>query len=143
MNRYFKLDAAGNALPTDSTDQHLAVRIENDLLAKPLIVTAHRSKKELNWKAAKKYAEGLDVHGWSWRLPTIEEAMFIPDRSKYPALPKEFFPDFEDYEWIWTSTVDAESPSDYAWSVYLNVGLVSRLHQTLHGRVRAVRAGQF
>lgn len=142
MNRYFKLAAEGNVLPVDATD-HKAVRIENDLLAKPLIVTAHRSPKELNFKAAKKYAEKLDVNGWSWRLPTVEEAFFIPDRANYPALPKEFFPDFEGYEWIWTSTVDAEDPSDCAWYVYLGDGYSYRYRQTSRYQVRAVRAGQF
>ncbi len=140
MNRYFALDADGNVIPAGD---HLAVRIENDLLARPLIVPARRSPKELNWKAGKKYAETLDTCGWSWRLPTVEEAMFIPDRAKYPALPKEFFPDFEGYEWIWTSTVDAEDPSDGAWYVGLSLGLVGRDHQAFHYLVRAVRAGQF
>jgi len=46
------------------------------------------------------------------------------------------------YGWTWTSTV-AKSPSDCAWSVYLNVGLVLRFHQTDRYQVRAVRAGQF
>jgi len=144
MNRYFKLDAAGNVLPADSTDEHLAVRIENDLLAQPLIVPAFRvSKRAVSWKQAAKAAEKGDVYGWQWRLPTVEEAMFIPDRSKYPALPKEFFPDFAGYEWIWTSTVDAEDPSVFAWLVLLSGGYVGRYLQSAHYRVRAVRAGQF
>lgn len=143
MNRYFKLDAAGNVLPVDSTEKHLAVRIENDLLVRPIIVSAYRSQKEMNWKAAKKWAEKLDTNGWSWRLPTVEEAFFIPDRSKYPALPKEFFPNFEGYEWIWTGTPDAESPSDCAWGVDLDDGGSGRGSQASHLHVRAVRAGQF
>lgn len=143
MNRYFKLNADGQILPVDSTEKHLAVRIENDLLARPLIVSAYRSPKELNFKAAGKYAEKLDVNGWDWRLPTVEEAFFIPDRANYPALPKEYFPDFEGWEWIWTSTVDAEDPSGCAWYVGLSYGGSFRLRQADHGHVRAVRAGQF
>lgn len=143
MNRYFKLDADGNVLPADSTARHEAVRIENDLLARPLIVCAYRSPKELAFKAATKYAEKLDTNGWSWRLPTVEEAFFIPDRSKYPALPKEFFPDFAQYEWIWTSTVDAEDPAGFAWDVSLYDGYSDRYRQTFRSPVRAVRAGQF
>jgi hypothetical protein len=139
-NRYFALGADGNVIPVGN---HKVVRVENDLLARPIIVTAHRSKKEMYWKAAKKYAEGLDINGWSWRLPTVEEAFFIPDRANYPALPKEFFPDFEGYEWIWTSTPDAEAPSGFAWYVFLRGGDSSRFHQSSRGSVRAVRAGQF
>lgn len=144
MNRYFKLDADGNVLPADSTEKHLAVRIENDLLVQPLIVSASRVTKDgVTWKTAAKKAEAHNAYGWQWRLPTVEEAFFIPDRAKYPALPKEFFPDFEGYEWIWTSTVDAEDPSDFAWLVNLAFGLVSRGYQSGRYQVRAVRAGQF
>lgn len=141
MTTYTKLAADGTDLPADATG-HLAVRVEHPLLAKPIIVTALRSPKELTWKQAAKWAEGLDTNGWSWRLPTVEEAMFIPDRSKYPAVDTSFFPDFTDYEWIWTSTIDAESPSGCAWLVALRYGYVLRDDQTAHGHVRAVRAGQ-
>ena len=142
MTAYTKLAADGTDLPDNATD-HNAVRIEHPLLVKPLIVSAHHSSKELTWKKAAAWAEKLDTNGWSWRLPTVEEAMFIPDRSKYPAIDKSFFPDFKDYEWIWTSTPDAESPSGYAWGVLLRSGLVNRGNQTFQYLVRAVRAGQF
>lgn len=138
---YTKLAADGSDLPADATD-HQAVRIEHSALVLPIIVTAHHAPEEMSWKAAKKWAESLHTNGWSWRLPTVEEAMFIPDRSKYPAIDKRFFPDFEGYEWIWTSTPDAEDPSDCAWVVYLHDGYVGRYDQTYHGHVRAVRAGQ-
>ncbi|MGE0803586.1 MAG: DUF1566 domain-containing protein, partial [Lautropia sp.] len=68
---------------------------------------------------------------------------FIPDRSKYPALPKEFFPDTAEYEWIWTSTVDAEDPAGCAWYVYMHDGYSDRYPRADHNHVRAVRAGQF
>ena len=127
---------------------HQAVRIENPLLARPIIVTALHAPKEMTWKQAKAWAEKLDLFGWSWRLPTVEEAFFIADRSKYPATPKEFFPDIGRYEWIWTGTVDAEDPEDTdtasgsAWDVYLSYGGSGRSSQSYHGHVRAVRAGQ-
>jgi hypothetical protein len=140
-NKYTKLAADGSDLPADAAD-HKAVRVEHALLATPLIVTAHKAPKEMTWKAAKKWAESLDVNGWAWRLPTVEEAIFIPDRSKYPAIDVSFFPDFAGWEYIWTSTPDAESPSDYAWLVYLRSGYVGRSSQTDRGDVRAVRAGQ-
>jgi hypothetical protein len=138
---YTKLAADGSDLPADATG-HQAVRVEHSMLVLPLIVTAQKSPEEMTWAAAKKWAESLAVNGWSWRLPTVEEAMFIPDRSKYPAIDKNFFPDFERYEWIWTSTVDAEDPSDFAWLVNLHDGYVGRGNQSNHSYVRAVRAGQ-
>jgi hypothetical protein len=142
MTTYTKLAADGTDLPADATD-HQAVRISHPMLATPFIVTALHAPNQLTWKKAKEWAESLDIYGWSWRLPTVEEAMFIPDRSKYPAVDKSFFPDFEDYEWIWTSTPDAEAPSDCAWVVGLHLGYVGRRYQAFHGRVRAVRAGQY
>jgi hypothetical protein len=138
---YTKLGADGADLPADATD-HKAVRIEHPMLARPLIVTAYHAPKEMTQKQAVKWAESLDVNGWSWRAMTVEEAMWIPDRTKYPATPKLYFPDLEEYEWIWTSSVDAESPSDYAWSVGLRYGYVARDDQPNHYSVRAVRAGQ-
>jgi hypothetical protein len=138
---YTKLAADGSDLPADATG-HQAVRIEHSMLVLPIIVTAAKAPSEMNWADAKKWAESLDVNGWSWRLPAVEEAMFIPDRSKFPAVDKNFFPDFEEYEWIWTSTVDAESPSDCAWLVYLPFGYVYRFNRAFHYCVRAVRAGQ-
>jgi hypothetical protein len=138
---YTKLGNDGSDLAADITG-HTAVRVSNPMLACSIIVTAAKAPEEMTWADAKKWAESLTINGWSWRLPTVEEAMFIPDRSKYPAIDKNFFPDFEGYEWIWTSTVDAEEPSDYAWRVYLRYGFVNRSTQTNHGYVRAVRAGQ-
>jgi hypothetical protein len=138
---YTKLAADGTDLPADATG-HAAVRIEHSMLVLPIIVTAMKAPKEMTLANAKKWAESLTINGWSWRLPTVEEAMFIPDRSKYPAIDKAFFPDFDGYEWIWTSTVDAEDPSVYAWLVALLSGSVHRSSQTNHYNVRAVRAGQ-
>jgi hypothetical protein len=141
MMTYTKLAADGSDLPADATG-HQAVRVENSMLVLPLIVTAMKAPKKMTWADAKKWAESLTINGWSWRLPTVEEAMFIPDRSKYPAIDKNFFPDFEGYEWIWTSTVDAEDPSGCAWYVTLRSGDVARDSQSDHDDVRAVRAGQ-
>ena len=87
---FTKLAADGSDLQPHATG-HKAVRVEHSMLVLPLIVTAHKAPKEMNCKAAKKWAESLDINGWSWRLPTVEEAMFIPDRSKYPAIDKSFF----------------------------------------------------
>jgi hypothetical protein len=145
-----KIGADGAALPADAAG-HQVVRIERDILARPLFVTAHRSTERLTWNQAKNWAESLDINGWSWRLPTVEEAFMIPDRSRVdPALDTNFFPDC-DGEWIWTATPDCEdppsaddaAPSGYAWYVNLHGGSSGRSGQGYHDRVRAVRAGQF
>lgn len=142
MIRYTKLAADGSDLPADHRRGHQAVRVDHDLLARPIIVTAHRSPNRVTWSQAKKWAEDLDINGWSWRLPTVEEAFLIVDRSRaeYPALPPEFFPDC-DGEWIWTGTEDAQPPAGYAWSVNLDDGASGRGYQGGRGPVRAVRAG--
>ena len=144
MNLYFKIDADGNNLLPPNDTEHLAVRVENALLAKPVIWTAHRSEKCLTWKQAKAWAEKLDINGWSWRLPTVEEALMLCDRSRAecPAVPVEYFPDCEG-EWIWTGTKDAQSPSGCAWGVDLSSGVAGRGFQGGDDRVRAVRAGQY
>jgi hypothetical protein len=138
---YAALDSTGAVIPPG---EHKAVRVEHPLLAQPIIVTAHRSAKEMTWSAAKKWAESLDINGWSWRLPTVEEAFLICDRTRaeYPAVPKEFFPDC-DGEWIWTATEDAQPPSGCAWCVGLGLGDSDRGSRSARDRVRAVRAGQF
>jgi len=143
MIRYTKLAADGTHLPADSTERHEAVRVDHDLLARPLIVTAYRSAKPMNWTDAKKHAESLTINGWQWRLPTVEEAFLICDRSRTsePMLPVEFFPDC-DWEWIWTGTEDLTSPAGYAWGVHLDDGGSYRYLQSLLARVPAVRAGQ-
>ena len=142
MTIYTKLDLSLNAVALNATD-HAIVRVEHPLLAAPLFVTAHFAPKEMNWKAAKKWAEKLDLGGLAWRLPTVEEAFFIPDRSKYPAFdPSVFVGAAERYPWIWTSTLDAEDPSGCAWSVNLYDGGSDRSGQGFRGRVLAVRAGQ-
>jgi hypothetical protein len=137
---YTKLAADGSYLPADATG-HQAVRIEHPLLALPFIVTSMKAPKAMTHKQAKKWAESLDIYGWSWRLPG-EEGLFIPDRLKYPATPKLYFPDLEGYEAMWLDIVDAEDPSDCAWLVSLHFGFVNRDSQSYRLNVRAVRAGQ-
>ena len=140
MIRYTKLAADGTDLPRDATG-HQAVRVDHDLLARPMIWTAHRSPQGMPWARAKAWAEGLTVNGWSWRLPTVEEAFLLCDRSRAtsPALDPAYFPDC-DGEWIWTGTVDAQPPAGCAWCVGLVGGNAFRGVQDYRNHVRAVRA---
>ena len=137
-----KLATDGTDLPADATG-HLAVRLDHPLLAKPLIWTAHRSEKAMTWKQAKAWTESLDINGWSWRLPTVEEAFLLPDRTRTagPLVDPAYFPDCEG-EWIWTSTEDLTPPSGCAWVVTLNGGASYLGDQGDRLHVRAVRAGQ-
>lgn len=81
MKIYTNLGPDGQ--PTDG--DHQAVRIEHPLLARPIIVTAFRAPEDMTQKQAKKWAESIDIYGWSWRLPDADEGSFIPDRLKFPA----------------------------------------------------------
>lgn len=143
MNIYTTLTAA---LEPADKGSHEIVRVEHELLAKPLLVTAHFAPERLNWTDAANWAEALTLGGFSWRLLTVEEAFFIPDRSKHPAFdPKVFMGAQRDYPWIWTATQDAEdpaAPSGCAWDVYLYNGYSARNYQDDECHVLAVRAGQ-
>jgi len=96
---------------------------------------------EVPWAQAIEEAKKVRLFGHDdWRLPTVKELISIIDYERFdPAVDPDMFRG--PYGWTWTSTV-AKSPSVCAWGVSLGDGGVSRLHQTLHGRVRAVRAGQ-
>ena len=136
---YTAIDA--NNLPMTPGDHH-AVRVEHPLLASPIIVTAQRSPKRMSHAEATKWAESLTTTGWSWRLPTVEEAFLICDRTREGnALPAAEFPDCEG-EWIWTSTPCAFS-SGAAWVVGLGYGLSGWYYHGGGDHARAVRAGQF
>lgn len=141
---YTKLAADGSDLPADSTEKHLAVRVDHPLLSKPIIVAAYRASDRITWKNAATKAEAHDAYGWQWRLPAVEELFLIADRTNpVDELDKNFFPDAKGYEYTWSSTVDAESPSDCAWFVDLGGGFSGRDGRSYDYYVRAVRAGQF
>lgn len=142
MNRYTKLAVDGTDLPADATG-HLAVRVDNDLLVHPITWTAHRSAERMTWEQAKAWAAKLDTNGWTWRLPTVEEAFLLCDRARatYPLVPTEYFPDCEG-EWIWTSTEDLVPPAGIAWFVNLGYGYSNRNDVDYPYHVRAVRSGQ-
>ena len=142
MYKLTMLDATGGDLPADATG-HTAVRLDHGLLAQPVIWTATRSPKAMTWEDAKAWAARLDTYGWSWRLPTVEEAFLLCDRTRteYPLVDPAYFPDCEG-EWIWTATEDRVPPAGFAWDVNLDSGGSLRFDTDFHSHVRAVRAGQ-
>jgi hypothetical protein len=140
---YTKLDANGNDLPADSAEKHLAVRVDHPLLAQPFVIAAYRSGDAVPFKDVVKSAEAHDAYGWKWRAPTVEELYLVADLTNPECrLDPNFFPDAKGYEYTWSSTVDAEDPSVYAWVVDLGSGDSGRYDRSGRSGVRAVRAGQ-
>jgi hypothetical protein len=99
------------------------------------------SSDGVDWAAAAEAAKGLRLQGHDdWRLPTIQELLSIVDYGKNdPAVDKDHFRG--PYGWTWSSTPYAGS-AGCAWGVGLGYGGSGVGHQSLHGRVRAVRSGQ-
>lgn len=144
---YTKLDANLQPLPADhpndGPDKHLLVRVEHPMMVGAVIVSAYRAADETKFTDAKKIAEAFVIHGKACRAMSVEEAFFIPDRTRTDdRLDTNFFPDAEGWEYTWTGDVDSESPSDYAWGVGLGYGNCYRGGQSGRGRVRPVLAGQ-
>jgi 23S rRNA pseudoU1915 N3-methylase RlmH len=133
--RFVNLDADGK--PT--TGEHVAVydRKTNLTWSRELVAGGSR-----NWKDSLAAAAAVRLLGKDdWRAPTLEERLSINDYTKHsPALDTEYFA--KESGWEWTSTPDAESPSDGAWFVSLGFGGSYRSYQSSHYSVRAVRAGQ-
>jgi hypothetical protein len=126
-----------NGKPT--TGEHVAVYDRETGLtwsAGPLL-----DGKEFNHTDALKACADLDLmDNKDWRAPTIKELLSIVDyKCCDPAVDTAHFKG--PYSWTWSSTI-AAAPSGYAWIVDLFNGYSSRSYQGLHGRVRAVRAGQ-
>lgn len=75
-----------------------------------------------------------------WRMPTVAELFALADRTRHsPAIDTDAFPTCKG-GWYWSSTVDASSPSDYAWVVDFYYGGAYCIRQDDDGRVRAVRS---
>lgn len=136
LPRFTKLDLRG--YPTTASDYVAVYDRETNLTftRRPLECGA------VNHKDAMTACANYRLFGREdWRAPTVKERVSINDYAKFgPAIYQEFDAGGATYEW--TSEVDAESPSVYAWNVHLRNGLVSRRDQTAHFFVRAVRAGQ-
>lgn len=134
--RFTKLNLHGQ--PTTAADWVAVYDRETNLTwtRKPLECGA------VSWKDAMTAAANYRLFGETdWRAPTVKERVSIVDYAKVgPALYPEF--DAGGASWEWTSTLDAESPSVYAWLVGLRSGGVGRGVQASRYSVRAVRAGQ-
>lgn len=139
--RFTKLAADGRALPANAKT-FAAVRINAlGIMVAAVELTQHEGA---SWTQAKAQAKKLKHMGLTgWRLPEVEEAFLICDRSKTrPALDLNFFQfiGYKEWDWMWTDTPSADSPSSDAWFVGLASGLSNRGLKNDGGLVLAVRS---
>ena len=138
MTTYTKLGADGQ--PTEG--EHHAVRVEHPLLAQPI-------SDRLPCAGGDDLEAGAEV-GRGPRYPLVGPGACRPSmRPRSSPIGRSIRQSTscssrtsKGDQWIWTSTPDAEAPSDCAWIVYLHSGYVIRGGQTIHYSVRAVRAGE-
>lgn len=133
--RFTKVGKDGKALPATASEWEGVYDAESGLIWGRAVLPG-----EHTWKDALKKASEATLCGAAARAPTIQERTGITDYARHsPALHPYFA---KESGWEWTSTPDAESPSDGAWSVGLGFGGAGRYSQSARSRVRAVRAGQ-
>lgn len=141
MTRYTKLDAAGQ--PTESAD-YVAIRaafFNYDTMKLEWLIWSRDVIEVDDFADAQRKASEVTLCGQVCRAPTIQELQSIVDFTRYePAIDPIF--NAPKYGWCWSSTVDAESPSGYAWFVGFANG--NSLYYGRHGDgfVRAVCVSQ-
>jgi len=136
QQHFIKIGADGAQLPADAKDHVAVVDQRTGLIWSAGFI----SPKRLTYAKAKEACAALELASAAdWRLPEVEELFALCDRSRYaPAIDTEAFPGV-DGDWCWTSTVDAEAPSSYAWLVDLHDGDALINFQDGSGRVLACR----
>ncbi|MFC4526368.1 DUF1566 domain-containing protein [Dyella halodurans] len=136
MSRFTKIGADGAQLAAEATD-HVAV-LDTKL---GLIWSADYVGERHTFADAQEACASLELAGFNdWRAPTVEELFLLADRTKFdPAIDTDAFPSAKN-DWCWTSTLDASSPSDYAWYVYFGGGGAFCNGQNDLARVRACRS---
>ncbi|MEA3491306.1 MAG: DUF1566 domain-containing protein, partial [Campylobacterota bacterium] len=94
-----------------------------------------------NWADAGTYCTALSLDGGGWRLPTIDELVYITDKGKFdPAIDDTVFQNTASSNY-WSSTTDASHTSS-AWGVYFYYGNDNWNDKSYSYFVRCVRAGQ-
>ena len=137
MNRFTKISATGERLPSEATD-HVAVI---DSTSNLQWLVPYATKKQVDHAKATAAVAKLDTLGFTdWRLPTRAELLTLVDDTRHnPAIDIDAFPGTKS-DWHWTSTPAAWSPADYAWIVNFDLGLCLSFHRNGDACVRAVRS---
>jgi hypothetical protein len=90
---------------------------------------------------ATEYCEALTLGGFSdWRLPTIDELVYITDKGRVNPSIDPIFNNTSSSNY-WTATTYANSTQN-AWVVYFNSGDDGNYNKSYSFRVRCVRARQ-
>ena len=137
MTRFTKVSPTSLLLPADATEWAAVLDTKTNLMWDA------KARAVEGFQAAQAVPGTLNVAGFTdWRMPTVEELFCLADRTRVrPAIDTDFFPDTPN-DWFWSSTVDADAPSDCAWIVYFDLGGSHWGDQDYEGFVRAVRPGQ-
>ena len=80
----------------------------------------------------------IKLLGRKWRAPTVREAFALADiENPQKAFPKNLYPHFPDFAWIWTSTPYARESNParpvYAWYVSSVYGVANFGNRNLDG----------
>jgi RNA polymerase sigma factor (sigma-70 family) len=97
------------------------------------------SATEMTAAAAASYCAGLDLGGYSWRLPSVKElASLVDEDTVSPAIDVAAFPGVPPDVWFWSSTVSAPSPPQQ-WGLNYNDGFSYFRSTSDTGYARCVR----
>lgn len=132
--RFIKIGEDGRLLAADATDWVAVLDTKSNLMWAAEVLPRQA------FKAAGESVAKLKTGGFTdWRMPTVEELFCLADRTRRePAIDTDFFPKTPS-SWFWSGTLDASSPSDYAWDVYFGSGSPDWSNQLDVRFVRAVR----
>lgn len=135
--RFIKIGEDGALLPADATEWIAVLDTKTNLMWAVEVLPRQ------TFKAAGESVAKLKTAGFAdWRMPSVEELFCLADRTRYePAIDTNYFPETPS-SWFWSSTVDASSPSVFAWFVSFYSGNSGWDFQSGEGFVRAVRPGQ-